>query len=205
MAEALEALESLVGALAAFGGLTAENMAHGQGWRFLELGRRLERALHTATLLRATLVPVVPHGVEAVLLESVLTVTDSLIAYRQRYRSGPRVDALLDLLLYDEDNPRALVFQLARMHDLVARLPREASRQHRSREGRLALEALSEVRLSDPTLLISVGEGGGARGQLSGLLARLQRLLPRLSDAVAAAFFRHEEQPHLLVRLGGVE
>jgi uncharacterized alpha-E superfamily protein len=205
IADALEGLEVLVGALAAFGGLTAENMVHGQGWRFLELGRRLERAIHTATLLRATAVPVVPQGVEAVLLESVLSVTDSLIAYRQRYRSGPRVDALLDLLVYDEDNPRALVFQLARVQDLVARLPREQNQQYRNREERLAFEALSEVRLSDPTLLLGVGQGASARSQLDGLLARLQRLLPRLSDAVAAAFFRHEEQPHLLVRLGGVE
>ena len=32
-------------ALAAFGGMAMENMTHGHGWRFLEIGRRTERAL----------------------------------------------------------------------------------------------------------------------------------------------------------------
>jgi uncharacterized circularly permuted ATP-grasp superfamily protein/uncharacterized alpha-E superfamily protein len=195
--EMIDDLEALVTGLAALAGLMAENMSHGPGWRFLELGRRLERVLHTATLMRATVVPVAAPGVEAALLESVLSVTDSLIAYRQRYRTGMRIDALLDLLVYDEDNPRALVFQLARIVELVARLPRERP-PHRSREERLALEALSEVRLSDAALLVEVRVGAGLREGLDGLLARLQRLLPRLADAVSATHFRLEEQPHPL-------
>jgi uncharacterized circularly permuted ATP-grasp superfamily protein/uncharacterized alpha-E superfamily protein len=203
LAEGLDVLEDLVGGLAAFGGLTTENMSHGQGWAFLELGRRMERAIHTATLLRSTVVPVVDPVREGGLLESVLSVTDSLIAYRQRYRTGLRVDALLDLLVYDEDNPRALVFQLSRTMEVVRRLPRERVHSHRSREERLALEALSEVRLADPAQLTEVAEGAGVRDRLDGLLARLQRLLPRVADAISAAYFRYEDQPHPLSRLGG--
>ena len=40
---ALERLERLLLLLAAFGGLSADSMSRGQRWRFLEIGRRLER------------------------------------------------------------------------------------------------------------------------------------------------------------------
>ena len=38
--------------LAAFGGLVADSMTRGQGWRFLDMGRKLERAVQIAVLLR---------------------------------------------------------------------------------------------------------------------------------------------------------
>ena len=53
---ALEALQRLIILLAAFAGLSAESMSRGQGWRFLEIGRHLERAVHTVTLLRSVFV-----------------------------------------------------------------------------------------------------------------------------------------------------
>ena len=52
----LEVMDRKVISLAAFGGLVAESMTRGQGWRFLDMGRRLERSLHLIGLLRRTLV-----------------------------------------------------------------------------------------------------------------------------------------------------
>ena len=45
VAELLGTLDNLVLHLAAFAGMEAENMTRGQGWRFLEAGRRLERGI----------------------------------------------------------------------------------------------------------------------------------------------------------------
>ena len=52
-----------------------------------------------------------------------LTAHESLVAYRRRYRSDTRIDAVLDLLLGDDTNPRALAFQLDRMAEHLAALP----------------------------------------------------------------------------------
>ncbi len=191
-------LEALVGALAALAGLTAENMRHGQAWAFLELGRRIERTIQSATLLRATLVPPVEPAEEGPLLEGVLAATDSLIAYRQRYRTGVRVDALVDLLVLDEDNPRALAYQLQRVVEVVARLPRTSTRTFGSAEERLALEALTVVRLSDPECILARDPKSGRTG-LEVALERLQRLMPAISDAVGGAYLRHDDPPRVLL------
>jgi uncharacterized alpha-E superfamily protein len=198
---ALDELDGLVTALVAFAGLTGENMTHAQGWRFLQIGRRLERALNLESLLRATVVPVSGPLEEAALCESVLGVTDSLMAYRRRYRTGMRVAPLLDLVLQDESNPRAMGYQLARLHELVGELPRATAIRYRTPQERLVLEAITDLRLADLDRLAQVGEGAGIRADLDQLLARIGHLLPEVSDAVAARYFRHEEQPHRLLAL----
>ena len=38
--------------LSAFSGLVMESMTRGHGWRFLDIGRRLERAIQMVELLR---------------------------------------------------------------------------------------------------------------------------------------------------------
>ena len=45
-------LESRYHELSAFGGLVMESMTRGDGWRFLDIGRRLERAIQMVELLR---------------------------------------------------------------------------------------------------------------------------------------------------------
>ncbi len=83
LSDVLDLLEDLLVSLTAFSGLATESMTRGQGWRFLELGRRLERSAHTISLLRSTLVTV--GGSEGPLLEAVLEVADSSMTYRRRY------------------------------------------------------------------------------------------------------------------------
>jgi len=196
---ALDELDALVTALVAFAGLTAENVIHNQAWLFLEIGRRLERAINTTDLLRSTVVPVLGDDQEAALVESVLGVTDSLIAYRRQQQAARRVEVLLELVLLDESNPRALAFQLARLKSLVGRLPHEGSLPYRSPEERLALEVVTGVRLADAQALSAATGAPAMRGALGQLLARVGHLLPAVSDAISAAYFRLEEQVHQLL------
>src|SRR5262249_35137673 len=50
----LDLLDNVVLTLSAFSGLLMENTTRGLGWRFLEIGRRMERALQASELLRST-------------------------------------------------------------------------------------------------------------------------------------------------------
>jgi len=197
---ALDELDPLVTSLVAFSGLTQENMTHNEGWHFLEAGRRLERGSSLAALLRSTLTPVVTEQDETTLIEAVLGVTDSLITYRRRYRAGTRVGALLDLVFQDEGNPRALAYQLAKLEQLVSEMPRGDLAVGRTLAERLVLRSLTEVRLAEIDALAQPDPEGLRRLALDAMLKSLDDQLAAVSDALTAQYFRHEEQPHSLLR-----
>ncbi len=157
-----EALDRTVLALAAFSGLAMESVVRGPSWRFLDMGRRIDRALLTVRLLEATLrfdaAEAPGIDVHQALFSHVLAGCESLVAYRRRYRSDVRIDSIRELLLDDDTNPRSLAFQLARVRDHVLGLPARAG----------FLEQLSMINEMDaartstkdlPTLLASVGLG----------------------------------------------
>ena len=58
-------------------------MTRGQAWRFLDMGRKIERAQHTVGLLQSTLTPSV-KAEESTLLEALLEIADSSMTYRTR-------------------------------------------------------------------------------------------------------------------------
>jgi uncharacterized alpha-E superfamily protein len=126
--ESREALDQIVVALSALAGLAMESTVRGPSWRLLDLGRRLERALVLLGTVESMLAPVADPVTAAARYEVVLTAHESLVAYRRRYRSDARVDAVLDLIVGDDTNPRALAFQLDRMAEHLAALPGPSDR-----------------------------------------------------------------------------
>lgn len=196
--DVLSELDNLITALLAFSGLSSESMTHGQGWRFLMIGRRIERAQHTTDLLRATLAHV--NTDEVALLEHVLSVTDSLLTYRRRYRSQVQVSGVLGLILQSENNPRAIGYQLKRLEEYIGYLPQDNRIPYQTLESKLILEGLTQVRLADVFMLAEASEDK-FRKHLNQLLMRLRRLSLTLSDAITNSYFSHAEQPRQLVEL----
>jgi uncharacterized circularly permuted ATP-grasp superfamily protein/uncharacterized alpha-E superfamily protein len=194
----LDLLDGTVLTLAAFGGLAMESVTRGEGWRFLDMGRKLERALHTIGLLRCTLTS--PTNPEGPLLEALLEIADSAMTYRRRYQGGVQAMAVLDLLLADESNPRSLAYQLAALADDVEHLPREANRPGRTAEQRLMLSSLTALRLADVRQLAGFDECGG-RPALDDLLGRLALALPSLSDAITHTYLSHLQTSRHLASL----
>lgn len=197
--DALDELDNVITAMSAFAGLTMENMTHGRSWRFLDIGRRLERAIQTSRLLRSTLVTVNDDRDEVLLAESILNVVDSTISYRRSYRRGIQIPDLLDLVIYSERNPRSLAYQLSVLEEHIADLPQKEPMESRSEVERLSLETATMVRLADVNRLAQVAEGSTRREILENFLAALETRLPALSDALSATYFRTMETPHQLV------
>ena len=81
-----ETLDPLVTSLLALSGLLHESIIRGFGWRFIEIGRHLERAYQTLSLIRALLVPVLEEYDEDSVLETVLLTLETLVTYRRRNR-----------------------------------------------------------------------------------------------------------------------
>ena len=97
--------------VAGFSGLVHENMYRSTGWRFLTIGRSLERAAMMADLL-ATL-----HraGRARRRLDLAIEIGDSAMTHRQRYAVTASHDSVVDLLALDPRNPRSILFHLTEL------------------------------------------------------------------------------------------
>lgn len=115
-------LDTVLVDLAALSGLMMESTVRGPSWRFLDLGRRLERALAVLGAVEAALAVEMPSMAQQPLADAVLGSNESLVAYRRRYRSEFDFHAVLDLLLHDDANPRSLAYQLDRLREHTAGL-----------------------------------------------------------------------------------
>jgi uncharacterized circularly permuted ATP-grasp superfamily protein/uncharacterized alpha-E superfamily protein len=105
----LETLDRMLLSLAALVGFALDDMTQDDGWRLMMLGRRLERLQFLAELLAERLASgATPSQAE---LEWLLDIGDSTITYRTRYLAAPRLAPTIDLLVFDQTNPRALAFQ----------------------------------------------------------------------------------------------
>jgi uncharacterized circularly permuted ATP-grasp superfamily protein/uncharacterized alpha-E superfamily protein len=183
-------LQQVMQSLLALGGLNAESMVRDLGWRFMDAGCRIERALQLLSLLRATVTDARGTATDSLLLESVLTAAESIVTYRRRYRSRGQLETLLDMLLSDDGNPRSLAFALARLTDDLDALPARRDRRLRD-EQRFLLEASTALRLADTTTLAASVDDGGHRSQLDDFLAGLHAKLEQTAEAVDRAHFVH--------------
>jgi uncharacterized circularly permuted ATP-grasp superfamily protein/uncharacterized alpha-E superfamily protein len=183
----VDLLNRVVTLLAALEGLITESMTHDQAWRFLDIGRRLERAALVVGLLRSGLGTPSPR--EGPVLEALLEIAASSTTYRRRYLATLQAAPVVDLLLCDETNPRSALFQLEALAAHVEALPRTA-RTTRTPQEKLVLSALTELRLVDVTDLCDVLEHRERR-RLLATLDRVGAHLPALSSSLAAAYFNH--------------
>jgi uncharacterized alpha-E superfamily protein len=185
----LDLLDGAIVTLSAFSGLLMENTTRGVGWRFLEIGRRMERALHTVELLRSSLSTA---GAEVEpCLQVLLQIADSSITYRSRYSTVLQTDLVLQLLLADESNPRSAGFQLAALLHQIDRLQEDDEDAHQNgNERRLASKALAAVRESRmPDLAQRNAEGRFET--LEELVDPLKTTLYDLSDALTTRYLTH--------------
>lgn len=192
-------LEGVVTDLAAFFGLCNETMPHHYGWRFLDLGRFIERVICSLELLKLALLTARRPGIP--LWEVVLATTDNLTVYRRRYRSQLHPSAILDLLLFDETNPRSVGYMLRRLERQIDKLPQPENIPYRNQETRLVIQATSTLHLVDINRLGDLEHSSEAREVLSGLLDSLLAPLSELSNAVSHSHFSHAEAPRQLVTM----
>jgi len=181
-------LDRVITSLSALSGLAMESMTRGHGWRFLDMGRRLERALQLVSLLRAAFASGAER--EGALLETLLAVADSSITYRRRYLAGLHPAAVADLLLMDDSNPRAVLFQIVALREHLLHLPRDASQARLRPEERLALAALARLQLLDVVPACMPAETG-ARPALHGILVDIESDLSLLSEQLCSGYLNH--------------
>jgi uncharacterized circularly permuted ATP-grasp superfamily protein/uncharacterized alpha-E superfamily protein len=143
--EAVETADHALRIMAAFSGLVQENMNRLSGWRFLELGRRIERGILTGRFVRRFADP----AASSACLEALLEVADSQITYRARYLMGASRLPVLDLVVLDDGNPRSLAFQIARLNDHLSALHDMPAHARLDLPQKTALRLATDIRLLD--------------------------------------------------------
>jgi len=187
--EALLQLNRMITDLAAFSGMEMENMTRGHGWRFLDIGRRLERSANMTMLLRASLTAGSPHQA---MLGPLLEIADSTMTYRRRYFAEPQLTPVLDLLVADPTNARSLAFQVVQLADHVNQLPRDQAAPSPAQEQRIVTR-LSEAIAGADLDAMGQPEADGSLPSIDALLDAIADDLRRLSDTVTFYYFSHAE------------
>jgi uncharacterized alpha-E superfamily protein len=177
--------------LSAFSGMERENTTRGSGWLFMSIGRRLERAIYLTRQLREVTTPLAEQ--DWLLLEFLLEVADSSMTYRTRYYTTLQPLAVLEVLMADETNPRALDFQISHLGDLYQRLPR-----HLAEDLQAIRDALTRLRSFDLRELkyplpgaAATANGSDGLSKLERFLREMEQLLPSWSNNLSGRYFSH--------------
>jgi uncharacterized alpha-E superfamily protein len=120
------------------------------------------------------------------LADAVLSANESLVAYRRRYRSDVELDAVLELLLHDDSNPRSLAYQLDRLREHAAGLAWA--------EGSALVQSASLLSLAtaDGTVV------NGRRVQLDSLILSVRAPMLQLANELVQRWFADPVNPTLM-------
>jgi uncharacterized alpha-E superfamily protein len=151
----------------------------------MDIGKRIERGLWLTALLRATLTTVRSAAAEQTIIEATLVACESSVIYRRRTVGTFSVAAVAELMLFDANNPRSLVYQLERLRTDLKDLP---SSSGSSRPERLVEEISTLLRRSHPEELEGVSEG--QRGELAELLDAIHAELRNLAEVITETQLR---------------
>ena len=170
-----ERVEAALRIIASFSGLAQENMTRLGGWRFLELGRRIERAIVTCRFVRRFGARL-DRG-----LDTLLELCDSRITYRQRYVMVASRAPVIDLTLLDPSNPRSVAFQFDQIEGHLDAMP------HMRSDGRLSLPR--QISMATAAKLHTAD---AARVD-DNLILATETALMHLSEAISSTFLGRNE------------
>ena len=171
--DAAHAMTVLLRKLAGFAGLVHENMYRFTGWRFLSIGRYLERGLHMTRLLGHMSGPDAPDGA----LDMLLEIGDSVMTHRRRYNVNTARLTVTDLLALDPLNPRSVLFQLNEIRTEVEQLPHPYGTGQMSALDRESMRLHSGLAVMTPEAMTP------------DVYERLETEMEKLSDLLAQTYF----------------
>lgn len=145
--DATRAMTVILRKLAGFSGLLHENMYRFAGWRFLEIGRRLERGIQIARTLSRLTSPDAPDGA----LDMMLEIGDSVMTHRRQYPVQAGRRTVIDLLALDPLNPRSILFQLERLKAEIGLLPSVGGEGHMSPAAKEILQLNTAIAIKEPS------------------------------------------------------
>ena len=173
---ALAWLDRAVTSMMTLSGYVLDGMTRSSGWRFLSIGRRIERLSHLCATLQVATTGGAAHG-----LDWLLDLTDSTVTFRARYLVAPEWLPVLDILIRDDTNPRSIAFQVKGLAKYIAKL--ELS------HGRFASDVLAPAHAALRDL--SPSDLHPESRAVAQLLEQLRGAAGGVSDELTLKFFQH--------------
>jgi uncharacterized alpha-E superfamily protein len=130
-----DALASVIDGIHLFKGVSDTTMIHGQGWQFIRLGRYLERAYATATLLEVYHPELEQEqekehtGYQYLELVGLLRCCTSFEAYCQVYTADLSPGRILEFLLLNRDFPHAIRYCVDGIRHAIESIQRTGGRR----------------------------------------------------------------------------
>jgi uncharacterized circularly permuted ATP-grasp superfamily protein/uncharacterized alpha-E superfamily protein len=179
--------------VASFSGLAQENMSQLAGWRFLELGRRIERAIATCRFVRQFAFAAEPEAARkraddtrpepgSSALDVLLELADSQITYRRRYVMVAAPAPVIDLVVLDPNNPRSIAYQLGRIETHLAVLAKRSPESRLSPPEQIAATLATQIRTVEAADLDEAAFLG------------MEETLMRLADVIGSTYFTSHER-----------
>ena len=187
ISDALAFLEQTLLATSSLAGFAMDNMTRDDGWRFLIIGRRIERLIFLCEAIGQFLRLESTRASGSI--EWLLELADSIITYRSRYMAQPELLPALDLIVFDDANPHGVVFQLKSLIRYLGRLSREL--------GDAPDDALPQVLACLQSFALGQLEGldfgacGAPCRELAAALDAVAQAAATLSDRLAMRYFTH--------------
>ena len=164
-------------------GVALETMPRDDAWRFLTLGRQLERAEMTCRLLNVRFGQLVDYSAPVAFHHwiAVLKSASGLEAFRKRYRASMDPSEVVEFLLLAPDFPRSVRFALETAERQLDHLGGRTGRATR-----LLGRTRASLQYRDVSELMDEG--------LHPFLDQLQDEVAAVADAVAVEFFRQSPE-----------
>ncbi len=200
----MKALDNAVTSMVAFIGMNRESISREQGWILLDAGRKTEQSLLLVNMLKHTLVVKRDEQADYNMMEAVLKSNECMVNYRYKYRAHLQLSLVLDLMLFDDCNPRSLVYQLDRLKAYLSQLPKNRKDNTLAEHERLMLEAYTYLKLSTIDDLVQRGKDSSRHAQLEDFLVKMQKLLSAIQAIVSKTYFKHAQAQKQLFTLDNI-
>jgi len=193
LTKTIDKLNDLLISLAAFSGLGRENMTQGDGWRFHQIGKRIERASLTSLVVCTVFTE---YHDNRYALEDLLNTLCCAMTYRSRYRTLLEPDLVFNLSVVDESNPRSIGFQLKHLESQIKLLPGRRKEDYYEPAMRAATEGVARIRLIDPVILFE--QGANNMKDLQQFFTAMKAIPVDITTALSAQYFTHTDIPNVL-------
>ncbi len=179
--------------LSSLTGLSTENLSRESGWYFIDIGKRLERALNLIRVLQNIIKLNLQNDRNA--LESLLNFNDIRITYRRRYKYKLELEPVFDILLFDDTNPRSLSYQITDLFDNMKYLPNKMAKKTYP-EDRQTLEVYTAFKLKEMSMFFSNNSFQDV--EFLDWITDIQMKLRGLSSIISERYFNYTENQNFL-------
>ena len=186
-------LNSLITSMIAFMGLNRESISREHGWAILDAGRKIEYSLLLVNMLSSIVVEKHDEEVDYNLQESILISSESLVNYRYKYRAPIQLPLVLDLMLFDPNNPRSLFYQIERLKFNLDVLPNTQNGNQPAEYSKLISKLFAVLEAAQKDHLSELDSKKKKYKNLETFLTTVNDLLLEIPEIISRVYFEHAQ------------